>query len=71
MQAIAIECSDTAYEHVLYVLNNLPKGEISKIQTYTSEPNETTKQAINRLESNDTSVERYKDKSELFGALGL
>jgi hypothetical protein len=71
MQAIAIECSDTAYEHVMYFLKNLPKSEISKIQTYTNEPNETTKQAIDRLEKNDASVERFKDKNELFGALGL
>ena len=71
MQAIAIECSDTAYEHVLYFLQNLPKSEISKIQTYTTEPNEATIQAINRLEADDKSVERYKNKDELFKALEL
>lgn len=58
MQTIAIECSDTAYAHILYFLENLPKSEI-------------TKQAINRLETNNKSVETYKTKDELFEALGL
>lgn len=71
MQTIAIECSDTAYEHILYFLKNLPKSEITKIQTDTNEPNEATKQAMHRLESNDKSVEIYKNKDELFGALGI
>ncbi len=71
MQTIAIECSDTAYEHILYFLKNLPKSEITKIQTEPHEPNESTKQAICRLEKNDNSVETYKTTDELFAALGL
>ena len=71
MQTIAIECNDTAYEHILYFLKNLPKSEVTKIQTEPHEPNEQTKQAINRLESNDKSVTAYNTKDEFFGELGL
>ncbi len=32
MQTIAIKCSDSAYEHVLYLLKNLPKSDILDIK---------------------------------------
>lgn len=38
MHTLAIECSDQAYEHILYFLKNLPKDDVAKIQTDDKDP---------------------------------
>lgn len=69
MHTIAIECSDRAYSHILYFLENLPKDDVIVFDDYVKEPNKETMDAINELESGNGDV--FKSSKELFERLSI
>jgi antitoxin component of RelBE/YafQ-DinJ toxin-antitoxin module len=69
MHTIAIECSDRAYSHILYFLENLPKDDVVVFDDYIKEPNQETIDAINELENGE--VEVFKSPKELFEKLKI
>lgn len=72
MHTMTLKIDDSIYPNFLSFLELLPKDKASIIEDEPyCELNKETQEAINRLESDDKSIERYKTKEELFEALGL